>query len=65
MQQVQTTHFHESKRKVNLRDVEDSLLILHKMNWSTSVRNFRRYMHFKQNFETEKYSLSTLTKVES
>jgi hypothetical protein len=67
LQQVNMSHLYDNKLPVDLKNIEDSLLLLYKSNWSDNVTNvakLRTYVTFKQDYETEKYLMSSLTKAE-
>ena len=53
--------FHD-RTPVNLKQVEDRLLEIHKPDWANKI--LRNYKQFKSEYCTEKYVLSTLSKTE-
>ena len=58
--------FHD-KTPVNLKQVEDRLLEIHKLDWANKIQTLpklRTYKQFKREYCTEKYVLSTLSKTE-
>ena len=55
------------KTPVNLKQVEERLLEIHKLNWANRIQTLpklRTYKQFKSEYCTEKYVLSTLSKTE-
>ena len=67
LEQVNLMSSFQNKLPVNLKTIEERLLDLHKLNWSTkiqSVSKLRTYRQFKNDFGTEKYLFSNLSKSE-